>query len=327
MGRRLTFARAPRIVNPDRPVPAEGIHLTSLREAIAAPGFPAGARGCTTRHEDAARLGAIAHDLPYFDRYLVEVVRYATKRRPRPSEFGSVVHDRAAVDIALSVLDRARALRSDRLAALALGLVSHAAMDRQLHPLVNALARKYAEGRTHDASHREVEKHQSIGFHDAYFGRSIMGNSLVVRLVTVPIADLFSDRVVLDTLATAFSNGCGIPMSPALLARMGRGYAQHAILLGSPLGKRASTANERATIMPRFLAGTWGSFEAILARAISGSIEPLQRAWAFYDAGEGDAPTARRALLDVLPLGSIDPQGEDVELTKEYCAPTPGRTA
>ncbi|MBS2014206.1 MAG: hypothetical protein JST00_15060 [Deltaproteobacteria bacterium] len=299
-------------------MPAEGIHLTSLREAIASPRFPAGARACTTRQEDAARLGAIAHDLPYFDRYLAEVVRYATKRTPRPSAFGSVVHERAAVDIALFVLERARSLRSERLAAVGLGLVSHAAMDRQLHPLVNALARRYAEGRTHDASHREVEKHQSIGFHDAYFGSSIMGNPRVVRLVSVPIAELFGDRVVVSTLATAFSSACGIPMSPALLARMGRGYAQHAVLLGTPLGKRAAPAHERASIMPRFLSGTWGRFEAILSQAIQGSLVPLERAWALYEASERDETRARAALLDVLPLGSIDPQGEDVDLERPY---------
>ncbi len=299
-------------------MPAEGIHLTALREAIAAPGFPAAARRCTTRHEDAARLGSIAHDLPYFDRYLAEVVRYATKRKPRPSEFGSIVHERAAVDIAMHVLETARARRSDRLAALGLGLVSHAAMDRQLHPLVNALARKYAEGRSHDASHREVEKHQSIGFHDAYFGRSIMGNDLVVRLVSVPIADLFRDDAILDTLETAFTNACGIPMSKALLTRMGRGYAQHGILLGTPLGRRASTAKERAEIMPRFLAGTWGRFDAILERAIHGSLAPVERAWALYEAGEHEANAARRALLEVLPLGSIDPQGERVDLDRDF---------
>lgn len=299
-------------------MPAEGIHLTALREAVAAVGFPAKARAITTRYEGAARLGAIAHDLPYFDRYLAEVIRYATKRPARPSAFGSVVHERAAVDIAMFVLERARTLRSDRLAALGLGLVSHAAMDRQMHPLVNALARKYAEGRSHDASHREVEKHQSIGFHDAYFGRSIMGHPVVVRLVTVPIAELFADATITDTLATAFSTACGIPMAPSLLRRMGRGYAQHGVLLGSPLGKRATNARERAEIMPRFLSGTWGTFDDILARTVEGTLPALDRAWAFYEATASDAATARGALLDVLPLGSIDPQGEEVDLAASF---------
>lgn len=299
-------------------MPAEGIHLTSLREAVAAPGFPAKARAVTTRYEGAARLGAIAHDLPYFDRYLAEVVRYATKRKPRPSAFGNIVHERAAVDIAMFVLERARERRSDTLAVLGLGLVSHAAMDRQMHPLVNALARKYAEGRSHDASHREVEKHQSIGFHDAYFGRSIMGNPVVVRLVSVPVAELFADPTISDTLATAFSTSCGIPMAPSLLRRMGRGYAQHSALLGSPLGKRATNAKERAEIMPRFLSGTWGRFDDILARTVAGTLPALERAWAFYEATGADAATARHALLDVLPLGSIDPQGESVDLGASF---------
>src|SRR4051812_15767871 len=111
-------------------MPAEGIHLTALREAIALPEFPSAARACTTRYESAARLGAIALDLPYYDRYLAEVARYAFRMKPRPSALGSVVHERAAVGIALEVLERARHSRSDRLAAVALGLVSHCSMDR-----------------------------------------------------------------------------------------------------------------------------------------------------------------------------------------------------
>lgn len=127
-------------------MPAEGIHLTALREAAARASFPAGARACLARHEGEGRLGAIALDLPYFDRYLLEVVRYAVGRRPKPSALGGVVHDGAAVGIAFAVLERARVYRSERLAAIGLGMVSHIAMDRALHPLVNALARAHALG-------------------------------------------------------------------------------------------------------------------------------------------------------------------------------------
>ena len=39
-------------------MPAEGIHLTSLREALTLPGLPPGARQCLIRNEEAGRLGA-----------------------------------------------------------------------------------------------------------------------------------------------------------------------------------------------------------------------------------------------------------------------------
>ena len=68
-----------------RRMPAEGIHLTALREAMAAPDLDASARRRLVRHDDAARFGAILPDLPYFDRYASEVVRYVVGASARPS--------------------------------------------------------------------------------------------------------------------------------------------------------------------------------------------------------------------------------------------------
>jgi len=45
-----------------------------------------------------------------------------------------------------------------------LGVASHCAIGRTLHPLINALARLHRGSGSHDASHREVEKFQSICF-------------------------------------------------------------------------------------------------------------------------------------------------------------------
>lgn len=302
-------------------MPAEGIHLTALREAIASPSFPAAARRATTRHEAAARLGSVVLDLPYFDRYLAEVARYALKRPPRPSPFGQKIHEEAAVPVARAVLERARETRSDRLAAVALGLVSHASMDRQLHPLVNALARRYHDGLGHDAAHREVEKFQSIAFHEDYLGCArLMGTTVVVRLVEVPIAELFRDYTLVDTLASAFTEACAMPMPRSLLTRMGRGYAQHARVLGSPLGARVASEAERARAETRFLRGGWGSFDDVLARAVSRSVDVLERAWTVYTAGDADVPAARRALDEALPLGTIDPPGLEVDLERSFPA-------
>jgi hypothetical protein len=190
--------RAHRAVHParwaaDDAMPAEGIHLTALREAAFSGALAAEPRQTIVRYEDAARLGAIVLDLPYFDRYLEEVVRYALRLPPQASPWGAAVHERAAVPIVRALLERARRERSQRLLALALGAASHAALDRALHPLINALARRFAQGRSHDEAHREVEKFQSICFHEAYFGRDRMGTPGIVRLVAVPALELLAD--------------------------------------------------------------------------------------------------------------------------------------
>src|SRR5688572_5737664 len=116
-------------------MPAEGIHLTALREATAAPAVDVEVRRLLVRRDDAARFGAILADLPYFHRYVVEVIRYATGRPAQPSPWGAAIHDGGAVALLGSLLAIARRERDDQLGAIALGLASHCAIDRALHPL------------------------------------------------------------------------------------------------------------------------------------------------------------------------------------------------
>jgi hypothetical protein len=298
-------------------MPAEGIHLTSLREACAGPAVSPAARRCATRWEDAARMGAVMLDLPYFDRYAEEVARYVIRASPRPSAWGAEVHERAAVAMLGAALDRARSERSDRLAAVALGLASHASIDRQLHPLVNALARAHPGGRDHDAAHREVEKFHSICFHEAYFGRDRMGTAGIVRLVQVPFGELLGDATIARALEACF----GVlerPPTFAALARMARGYEQHAWLIGSPVGRRIAPEADKERARPLFLEGRWGTFAGVLQAAIDRSTAVLDLAWAVYEAAEADAPAARAALEAALPLGTIDPLREELSLQAPY---------
>jgi hypothetical protein len=268
--------------------------------------------------EDEARLGAVLLDLMYFDHYAEEVVRYAARWSPRESRWGDEIHERAAVPVLLVMLDRARTTRSERLAAVALGLASHAAMDRQLHPLINALARAHAEGRSHGAAHREVEKFQSICFHEAYFGRDRMGTAGIVRLVQVPMLELFANPEVGGAIDEAFRTTLSDAPSFVTLRGMARGYEQHAWLLGSPLGKTLALERDKELARPKFLHGTWGTFDRVLARAIEQSVRAMDAVWSCFASSDRDAPAARQALLTLLAPGSIDPAGDDVSLAQEF---------
>jgi len=291
-------------------MPAEGIHLTSLAEARASFKLAPAARAALVRHQDEGRAGAIVLDLPYFDRYAVEVVRYAAKLAPRPSPFGSVVHERAAVPILLALLDEARAARSEALAAMALGVASHATIDRTLHPLINALAVRFADGLAHDAAHREVEKFQSICFHEGYFGRDRMGTPGIVSLVYVPLVELLGASRLGPAVAKCFATAMSPAPSLDVLSGMGCGYEQHAWLIGTVIGKRVAPPRDKERARPRFMSGAWGTFEARLEGAISKSIPVIELAWALYDADDAGAAGARAALLEALPIGSIDAMGE-----------------
>jgi hypothetical protein len=296
-------------------MPAEGIHLTALREAMAAPRLDAPVRRLLVRRDDAARFGAILPDLPYFHRYAVEVVRYAVGLPAQPSPWGAAIHDGGAVALLGSLLAIARRERDDVLGAIALGLASHCAIDRALHPLVNALARRHRGGKNHDASHREVEKFQSICFHEQYLGRDTMGTPGITAYLTIHLAAQLDERLG-RLLREAWAGALGDAPGARELAGLARGYRRHARLLGSPLGKRIAPPAAKDEARPRYLHGAWGTFEALLDDAIAGSIDVVNAAGAVLGAGDRDAAAAQAALAGRLPAGTIDPQGDALDLAR-----------
>ncbi|MBA3393900.1 MAG: zinc dependent phospholipase C family protein [Deltaproteobacteria bacterium] len=298
-------------------MPAEGIHLTALREAASSARLDAHVRQRLHRHADAARLGAILVDLPYFHRFTGEVLRYVAGIPARPSHWGAALHDGGAVALLGALIDGARREHDDTLAAIALGLASHCAIDRSLHPLINALAREHRAGKNHDASHREVEKFQSICFHESYMGRDMMGTSEITSYLAIRLTEELPERVVVLVLE-AWRRALGTAPEPAEFAGYARGYRTHVRLLGSPLGKRLASRAAKDEAKPRYLHGGWGTFAAQLEHAVAASVTVLEAVGAALDASPTDVHAARAALASRLPRGTIDPQGEDVDLAVPF---------
>jgi len=296
-------------------MPAEGIHLTALREAMASPALATSVRRRLVRRDDAARFGALIPDLAYFHRYVIEVIRYVARVPAQPSPWGAAIHEGGAVALLASLLQIARRERDDDLAAMALGLASHCAMDRALHPLINALARAHPVGKSHDASHREVEKFQSICFHEQYLGRDTMGTPAITGFLTIHLMNGLDDRMN-RLLREAWGDALGTAPGERELNGFVRGYRAHAWLLGTRLGKRVAPPADKEAARPRYLHGAWGSFDALLEAAITRSIGVLEAAGAVLDATSRDLDGARRALAAVLPAGTIDPQGSELDLAR-----------
>lgn len=296
-------------------MPAEGIHLTALREAMASPGLTTSVRRRLIRRDDAARLGALVPDLAYFRRYLIEVIRYVAGIPAQPSPWGTAIHDGGAVALLDSMLTIARRERDEDLDAIALGLASHCAIDRALHPLINALARAHPSGRSHDASHREVEKFQSICFHETYLGRDTMGTPEISRFLTIQLANGLGDHLS-GLLREAWRDALGSAPSARELADFVRGYRVHSRLLGSRLGKRVAPPAAKEAAKPRYLYGAWGTFASSLEAAIAASLPVLEAANAVLEAGTSDVDRARQQLARLLPAGTIDPQGEELDLSQ-----------
>lgn len=304
-----------------RAVPAEAVHLTALREALAARELGTPARKLLVRHDAEARLGAVLVDLPYFDRFWSEVVRFALDRPSRPSAWGSLLHDRGPVELLLALVRLARARRDGPLGALALGLASHAVVDRALHPLVNALATARARerpGLTHDVLHKEVEKLQSVCFHELYAGRDAMGTAAMARYVAVPLAWQLDRDPLTGLLLRAFTTAYGGAPRRRELVAWGRSYRSYASLLASPLGKRLAPTAEKAWARTRYLTGPWGSFEAALSAAVTRSLPVLDAVASAVNASDVDGDAADGALVARLPKGSIDGMGDDLDLSRPF---------
>ena len=302
-------------------MPAEGIHLTALREALAAPGLDVSARRRLVRREDAARLGALIVDLPYFHRFAGEVVRYLAGFPAKPSPWGPALHEEGGAVALLHELVRvARRDRDDTIGAVALGLASHASIDRALHPLVNSLARLHKVGKSHDASHREVEKFQSICFHEAYMGKDLMGTPTITAYLTIPMASRLHEPQLSAQLREAWEAALGRAPSARELAGYGRGYRMHTRLLGLPVGKRIAPAKAKEQARPRYLEGAWGNFSAALESAVKVSVPVINATAAALEASEADAAAAMHALRAALPFGTIDPSGDDATLRAPFAA-------
>ena len=72
-------------------MPAEAIHLSALGDTRSA--ADAAIERLLRVHERPARLGAVLVDLPYFERFPVELLRYVTHQQPRPSRRGCLWMD------------------------------------------------------------------------------------------------------------------------------------------------------------------------------------------------------------------------------------------
>jgi hypothetical protein len=265
--------------------------------------------------EDATRLGALLVDLPYFHGFRREVVRYMVGLPPKASPWGDRLHQGGAVTLMNALLRLARDTADETIGAVALGLASHAAIDRALHPLINALARRYPVGKSHDASHREAEKFQSICFHETYLGRDLMGTAALTRYLAI---EQLQDSRLAGNILDAFRGAFAAAPNAADFSGFGRGYGFHIKLLGSPLGRRVAPGPAKEAARPRYLSGRWGVFSSLLEESIGASIAVINAAGNVLEATDRDASAAFEALARVLPPGSIDPDGIDVNLDVPY---------
>jgi len=165
-------------------MPAFLLHATASDECAARADVPSSFAEAFTRAPGARRLGAVFVDLPYFTAFPLQVVRHFVGRVSLSDPWGHVFHTRGVGRFALALLESVRRrhldIRAEGAAAIAFvgGYLSHHAMDRLIHPIVQCHVREELarRGGWFESHHTEVEKYQSLFFHEERFGHDIMGS-------------------------------------------------------------------------------------------------------------------------------------------------------
>jgi hypothetical protein len=304
------LARAPRASNVryEDGMPVEAIHLSAFTDSLTG----SKAESALARPELFAigRLGALVIDFPYFERFPLGVMRHFLKLPTAVSKWGDALHHGQPVLIVKSILARARALfaegaapAGERVRALGLGFASHLAVDAALHPLVNRLARARAErlGDHPLRQHTEVEKYQSVLFHQARNGFDFMGRPELAQHIRVPAQAIHQDPALRAAFCEGLSQAIGRVPTDELLVDWARGYGQYVWLVSSLAGKTLAPERQKRALHDEVYVGSWGTFQAAYADAVASSRRALDHAFAL-----AHDPAAEAAFDGELPAGAID---------------------
>lgn len=295
-------------------MPAEAVHLSALEDTLAlAPAALRAALGGSLQNP-LTRVGVMLVDLPYFEGLLLRMLRHLLARPQRPCPFGERLHQQAPIAVGRGLAEGARALlerRSTReegrgLQALALGYISHAAVDAALHPLVNQLAWERARGdaRRWLREHQEVEKLQSVLFHEQRLGRDYLGQPELSALVAIDWRPLHRPGPISIAVQQALRAALGTAPEVAALQRWAAGYQRYAALLGSPLARHAVSLAQRERERERVLLAV--DFPARFAQAVQGSLRWTAALHDYLEQGRFDE-AGRAALERLIPEQSLDP--------------------
>jgi hypothetical protein len=217
---------------------------------------------------DALLLGSILPDLPYHARFAAQLVRHLSGREYLLSEWGDVFHTRGTGQLALALLAHVKRSHLDppeeaRVLALAAGYLSHHAVDRVVHPVINQLVKRVRDsGETDEPglrTHERLERWQSLFYHQDLLGEQIAGGAYGRRVVR-SMAGSGLVRPRLDPLL-------GRALRAACLEVHGRapveadvsdwlwGTTAYSVLFSSPLGRIERPREDPAQLRRRFYLG------------------------------------------------------------------------
>jgi hypothetical protein len=285
-------------------MPAPQLHLTFGMLVKDQPGIHPALRRACAAEPIYTRLGSIFHDLPYYGNMLAEAVRYGLGSpaldEPWAYRMHSVKPDRFVASYIRSAATTPGPLTRDERLALVGGLVSHAALDLTLHPLVNYCARRdTAEYGGHESTHhRLTEKYQALFFHAEKLGRDPVGTPEFREMTHVVKQGSWRQARVeaplVDFMQNAYRGAYGDAPDGSTWAGWVRSFRHFGLLVSLPIARKNSEKKRRdPALRPRY-------FE-----------DDVFRFWDFYSCSERRVTELCNLAYDYFDAGDFSQAAED----------------
>jgi len=300
------------------------VHLTSIERLALRGRLPLSLERALAACPGAARLGAVAVDLPYYHNFPRRLAEHFTLSEPAAARWAERFHGSDPRPFARALLEAARSAAPgdarDARTAFAAGALVHCAFDQVTHRVIERrVADEGAAGDPLPAWHRHlrIEKWQGLYYHLRMFGEDISGRpSYLSRFRFAdrppgPVAALLRGRALPWPVALAGQMGGAFPVEPGrafraacraawsdapswlALAEWLAGLSAYGVLLFSPLGRVEGLGRDPAAPRPERARyyhdpdpGAGVDFEALVEEASARAERYLESAAGYLESGE-----------------------------------------
>lgn len=159
------------------------VHVTLAEQALHAADIPREIALELERNIHDYRLGSVLVDLPFLDRLWISGLRSMVGLDVLFGAWGILLHMRSPVSLALALLDRAEGAPGR---ALALGFLTHMAVDVVFHPEILTLVNNQADGSASlAAEHKRIEDQMDLHVLYHFLDHSGLGTAWARRMLAL----------------------------------------------------------------------------------------------------------------------------------------------
>jgi hypothetical protein len=264
-------------------MPALLLHLTLAKETAARGDAPAELAAALQAQRPALLLGSILPDLPYHARFAQQLARHLLRREYLLTEWGDLWHTRGTGQLAIAMIEHAvrhqlAGVEREQVLALVAGYLSHHAVDRVVHPVINQLVQRHRLPREPVVViHARLERYQSLFYHLDRVGFDIAGTPLPRQMVREVAGSGLLHPMLPSSLWLALRAATlevhGRTPDPSQLRDWLWGVTAYGHLFGSPAGRLERLRGDRGALRTTFYQGPAVDLAAPLQQAMDLTID------------------------------------------------------